>query len=211
MMFHVHNGGILSTGTTGANPDLGAGTRLMWVPSQTAFRAGSVTGTQWDGGNVGSGSYSLGVDNTASGYISSALGYDNSVSGNFSQAFGLENEITGAASSAIGKMNFIDGAGSLSLGCFTQSSEDFGFILGTGVDGSNLLTNTIENSLYVGFNSDIPTLFVGPSAGVDEYGHVGVNTTSPEMLLHVEEGGLLATATAESPTTPDLGTGTRLI
>lgn len=29
MRFHVQNGGILSTGTTGTNPDLGAGTRLM--------------------------------------------------------------------------------------------------------------------------------------------------------------------------------------
>jgi hypothetical protein len=42
MMFHVDDGGILSTGTTGTNPDLGAGTRLMWIPDQAAFRAGEV-------------------------------------------------------------------------------------------------------------------------------------------------------------------------
>lgn len=34
MMFHVEDGGILSTGTTGTNPDLGAGTRMMWLPDR---------------------------------------------------------------------------------------------------------------------------------------------------------------------------------
>ncbi len=42
MMFHVHNGGILSTGAIGTNPDLEGGTRLMWIPDQFAFRAGRV-------------------------------------------------------------------------------------------------------------------------------------------------------------------------
>lgn len=53
MRFHVLNGGILSTGTTGTNPNIGAGTRLMWIPDQGAFRVGTVTGNQWDGANVG--------------------------------------------------------------------------------------------------------------------------------------------------------------
>ena len=38
------NGVILSTGTTGATPVSGSGTRLMWIPEKGAFRAGNVAG-----------------------------------------------------------------------------------------------------------------------------------------------------------------------
>jgi hypothetical protein len=38
MMLHVNNGGILSTGIQGANPNLGSGTRFMWVPSSASVR-----------------------------------------------------------------------------------------------------------------------------------------------------------------------------
>jgi hypothetical protein len=32
MRFHVLEGGILSSGVVGTNPDLGIGTRLLWIP-----------------------------------------------------------------------------------------------------------------------------------------------------------------------------------
>jgi hypothetical protein len=44
MMLHVNNGGILSTGTEGANPNLGSGTRFMWVPSSASLRAAEANG-----------------------------------------------------------------------------------------------------------------------------------------------------------------------
>jgi hypothetical protein len=37
MRFHVLDGGILSSGTTGTNPDMGAGTRMMFIPDMAAF------------------------------------------------------------------------------------------------------------------------------------------------------------------------------
>lgn len=43
------NGGVLFKGTDsapGAIPATGAGTRMMWYPAKSAFRAGVVTGTQ---------------------------------------------------------------------------------------------------------------------------------------------------------------------
>jgi hypothetical protein len=45
---HIDDGGLLITGTTGAVPVEGAGTRLMWIPSKSAFRAGEVNGTNWN-------------------------------------------------------------------------------------------------------------------------------------------------------------------
>jgi hypothetical protein len=219
------DGALYFSGTFGANPDLGAGTRLMWVPSQAAFRAGRVTGSEWDSGNVGFASFAAGQDNLVSGDYSFAGGWNNTVSTQQSFALGSTNEVLGLASGALGhendvrgplsfatgKANRILGLGSFSLGCFTNSEEDFSFIIGTGASDTDRLDNYVENSLFVGFNSDIPTLFVGPSDGAGTYGHVGVNTTSPEMLLHVHEGGILATTTESSPTTPDLGQGTRFI
>jgi hypothetical protein len=44
MRFHVLDGGILSSGVVGTNPDLGIGTRLLWIPDSAAFRVGRITG-----------------------------------------------------------------------------------------------------------------------------------------------------------------------
>lgn len=47
-LFGLANGSVLFSGTTGATPASGAGTRFMWIPSKAAIRAGVVTGTDWD-------------------------------------------------------------------------------------------------------------------------------------------------------------------
>jgi hypothetical protein len=48
------------------------------------------------------------------------------------------------------------------------------------------LKNTIPCSLIIGFNSDLPTLFVGPSGGTGKTGKVGIgNVTSPTAKLHI--------------------------
>lgn len=85
MRFHVLDGGILSSGTVGTNPDMGIGTRMMWIPDRAAFRAGRVqaggTANFWDGANVGVGSAAFGTDNRAAGEDSFAQGHNNNVSG----------------------------------------------------------------------------------------------------------------------------------
>jgi hypothetical protein len=49
---------------------------------------------------------------------------------------------------------------------FDNGRNAGGFVIGTGVDATSPLQACDEpNSLSVGFNSDIPTLFVGASAG----------------------------------------------
>ena len=58
----VKDGAFLDAGTAGATPTSGSGTRLMWVPVKSAFRAGSVTGTNWDDANLGVASYGFGYD-----------------------------------------------------------------------------------------------------------------------------------------------------
>lgn len=70
----VLNGAVLFDGTTGAVPVAGAGTRMMWVPAKKAWRAGDVSGTQWDDASVGMNSFAHGIDTIASGLVSSAHG-----------------------------------------------------------------------------------------------------------------------------------------
>lgn len=38
----------------------------------------------------------------------------------------------------------------------------------------------------IGFNSDVPTFFVGPSSGAGTIGNVGIGTTSPQAALQVD-------------------------
>lgn len=47
-ILRVKDQAVLMDGTTGAVPVTGAGTRAMWVPVNSAFRVGAVSGTGWD-------------------------------------------------------------------------------------------------------------------------------------------------------------------
>lgn len=84
----VTNGAFLVDDSVGGTPVAGAGTRLMWVPSKRALRAGQVPGTGWDDANLGSYSFAFGYDPYASGSSSIALGYGAYASGAVSMAMG---------------------------------------------------------------------------------------------------------------------------
>lgn len=83
-------------------PVEGAGTRMMWYPRKGAFRAGGISGTQWDAANIGSYSVAIGQDVRASG--------DNAV------AFGLRSTAAQVSSFAAGEDNTASGAASVALG-----------------------------------------------------------------------------------------------
>jgi hypothetical protein len=159
-------GSILISGTTGATPASGAGTRLMYIPSKGAFRAGIVSGTNWDAANIGNYSTAFGTNSTASGTNSIAGGNNATASG--SDAVGL------------GGYSAATGTSSIAFGYLIQSTASSSFTIGRGVSlsPSNFLTNNIANSLMVGFNSTIPTLYVGPSSGTGTTGTVAVATTT---------------------------------
>ncbi|MCB0519685.1 MAG: tail fiber domain-containing protein [Lewinellaceae bacterium] len=102
----------MAQGTTGSTPVSGAGTRLMWIPAKSAFRAGVVSGTQWDNINVGTNSFvGGGENNKALGSSSFVGGGGNNEAleaycfvggGNFNTASGLSAFVGGGDSNTAG-------------------------------------------------------------------------------------------------------------
>lgn len=146
--------GFLITGTNnfaGSVPDLNAGTRMMFYPAKGAFRAGTVTGIQWNNSNVGEHSAAFGYDTKASnstsfaagygavatgarslsigsltqatGYVSTALGNGTQAIGDASTAFGAYSSAVGTAATAMGNNTNSDGNVATSMGYYTNAQS----------------------------------------------------------------------------------------
>lgn len=83
-------------------PATGAGTRMMWYPRKGAFRAGGISGTQWDAANIGEYSVAIGQDVRASAANATAFGLRSTAAQQSSFAAGEDNTASGAASVALG-------------------------------------------------------------------------------------------------------------
>ncbi|MEK7257669.1 MAG: hypothetical protein AAB316_23130, partial [Bacteroidota bacterium] len=166
----VENGAVLFEGTTGGTPVSGAGTRLMWIPAKKAFRAGEVTGSQWDDANIGFGSVALGRLGTASGQDASiAGGYSNTASGQSSFVAGGESNI------ASGLIAFTGGG----LGLLSKSfGEAVVGTFNTDYTPASATTFNAADRIFVignGANSGARS----NAMTVLKSGNIGVNTSSP--------------------------------
>jgi len=94
----TYDGDISGTGV----PAEGAGTRMVWYPRKAAFRAGGISGTQWDAANIGAYSVAIGQDVRASGDNATAFGLRSTAAQVSSFAAGEDNTASGAASVALG-------------------------------------------------------------------------------------------------------------
>jgi len=161
----VSDSGFVATGTyVGASttipaPVTGAGTRMMWYPAKAAFRAGRVTGTQWDAANVGVHSVAMGWNVTAnaeysmgfgpgsiaSGYGSVVIGTSSTASGMYSFAFGRYSTASASPSMAIGQYVTASGTNSTALGVNVTASGNNSTAL-----GSYASTNGMTGSFVLG-------------------------------------------------------------
>src|SRR6201998_4774491 len=109
------------------------------------------------------------------------------------QGFGLGNNGTMAI-----------GQNSMAIGTsvFVPCSVTQAMVLGAGVSASNMLVNSISNSLMIGFNSTYPTLYVGPSLGGNSSGNVGIGTDAPITALHVATNGRTVGYITSDPLAP---------
>ncbi len=139
-------GVIYSSGTTGATPASGAGTRFMWIPAKGAIRAGAVTGTEWDDANIGTNSIAMGYNSKASSANAVAIGSTNVVSGTQVAAVGYNNTISGGDYSyAFGATNAIGASVDYSAGVGYSNtlSGDYSYVLGSN--------NTVTGATALGY------------------------------------------------------------
>jgi hypothetical protein len=142
------SGGLLFSGTTGGTPATGAGTRMMWVPSKAAFRAGTVNNVQWDGANIGSGSVAMGTSTFASGVNSVAMGDGSVASKNGSVAIGSNVTANGTNAVALGDGTLATGTTALASGNRSYALGDYSMAMGN----SNLASGA--HSVVIGDSSN---------------------------------------------------------
>ncbi|HTY12843.1 MAG TPA: hypothetical protein VMD02_01500 [Candidatus Omnitrophota bacterium] len=181
------DGGILATGTLYSGADLvttGSGTRLIWWPKEAAFRAGNISGSQWDSANIGTGSFAGNINTTASGTYSFAMGNSTSASATNSTAFGNHTTAGGDTSTTFGGYTRASGADSMAMGYLTTTTADYSTVMGW----STTLGSSYANSLGIGYSSTPPQILLNPSGNSwinSGSGNVGIGTTAPLEKLDV--------------------------
>lgn len=136
--------GLLVTGThgSGVGPGtLGAGTRMIFNPRTSSFRAGRVTGTQWDGTNTG--------------IYSFATGYNTLALGNSSIAMGIQSEAKAQSGIAIGDSSLANNQYSTAIGDHAKADGINSMAIGDNVWAYG------QNSIVIGHNSYAPQAFSG--------------------------------------------------
>ncbi len=142
--------GLLVTGTHGSGADIevsGAGTRMFFNPKKSAFRAGTVIGTEWDEASIGE--------------YSTSTGYRSVASGTFSVAIGEQCNSIGEAAVAMGSETNAIGQHAISLGYYTVATGDISVAIGSGANAGG------EEAVALGSNSFASgdkSFAVGPAA-----------------------------------------------
>lgn len=167
-------------GATGYVPVEGAGKRLLWYPGRAAFRAGEVSGSQWDDVRIGGHSTAMGENTVASGPHSTAFGLFTTASGDASTAAGVLSTASGRASVALGNNATAAGLASVAIGESTFAMGDGSVALGyraRAPEGSFVFADRSSGSTFAALG---PNQFkVRAAGGVGFYTH-------PALLLGVE-------------------------
>lgn len=147
------DGGLAAFGTMeGAAPALGAGRRMMWIPSRAAFRAGAVESygsTYWDLASVGLHSAAFGNNSRASGPHSFAAGVATTASGDAAVALGNNSTASAArAFAAVGSS--ATGIGAVAIGNGAQATNDDALALGPSSIAGGLASVAIGPSIANG-------------------------------------------------------------
>ncbi|HOY32754.1 MAG TPA: tail fiber domain-containing protein [Bacteroidales bacterium] len=139
--------------------------------------------------STASGTYStaMGYYSTASGTHSTAMGYYSTASGNSSIAMGSNTSASGDASMAMGDNTVAYGKASTAMGYYTGASSYCETVIGA--------CNTLYNpSSATSWNINDRLFVIGNGIGVGnennamtvmKNGNVGINTSAPLELLHV--------------------------
>jgi hypothetical protein len=145
--------GLTSESTDATNPPTapvsGAGTRLMWIPSRSAFRVGTVAAglsSNWDAANIGLFSFASGYNPSANGSYSTALGATTVASGFGSTAMGVLGVASNSYATAMGNYTLASGYASTAMGNSTAARGSNSTAMGNNTDASGFNSTAMGNS-----------------------------------------------------------------
>ncbi len=162
----------------------GTETKMYYDVFNSAFRMGSVTGTEWDNANRNTNSAAFGLDTTASGVQSFAIGTETVASGE--QAFAIGRGTISAAEDS-----FTYGHTETS-GIITTILAGQGNLAGGNTDSSGIIRTTAaaEGSIAIGF-SNSNGLIEASGNGVLAFGRAsGFNVTATGEILSSGDGSI---------------------
>lgn len=208
--------GLDQNSTDATNPTTapvsGAGTRLMWIPSRSAFRVGTVYdagsngGSNWDASKIGLHSFATGLNTIASGRISTALGNFTSATGNASTAMGNITIASGAIATAMGNSTSATGDFSTAMGSYGSTNGRTGsFIIHDNINENvfGITSNSLDNQMVMKFDGGFSFYSGGASdasmgfektRGLTVYGK-GISTYGGGNI-YTENGGKIGVNTA---------------
>jgi hypothetical protein len=165
-------------------PNIGGGTRMMFFPGKSAFRAGRVFSDEWNNTNVGSASVAMGYGTIASGAYSVALGDRSEATYETSTAFGWRTKATAFATTAMGATTVASGEISTAMGNVTIARGYASTVVG-------LFNDPILAAPQTDVTSTTPLFIVGNGASgalsnamvVLKNGNVGIGTNAPGEKL----------------------------
>ncbi|MFH1541313.1 MAG: hypothetical protein ABID79_05650 [Elusimicrobiota bacterium] len=150
----VTGGGLLFAGSVGAIPATGSGTRLMWYPAKSAFRAGRTDDTQWDDANISNYSFACGWNTISSNTASVAMGYNTKANGQYSTAMGFGTTASNDYSTAMGYLTTASGYASTAMGNNATVSGQNSTAMGYNTKASGQSSTAMgENTIASGYHS----------------------------------------------------------
>lgn len=181
--------GIWVTGTHGAGATItseitGAGTRMFYNPQKSAFRAGTVTGIQFDQNRVGNFSGAFGLDNAIYGGRNFGAGYNNITSNVNASSLGLNHNSYDNAALTLNNNNTAGGNNALSI---NESNTTGGYhALSAGYENN---ANTI-NEIAIGYFSRNKgkTVDTGSGASFDQLTDSASNFYNTDGLFVIGNG-----------------------
>ena len=135
----------LFSGTSGVTPTSNSGTLFEWIPAKSAFRAGAVSGIDWNDGYIGEYSTAFGYNTIAdgeyafasgygtyaSGEASTAMGYADTANNEFSTAFGFFTSASGYSATAMGYRSTASNYWTEAIGYYAEANGETSTAIGT--------------------------------------------------------------------------------